>query len=144
MNQLDHHRIELYLLFRRVYKRMSRAVSANLKFLGTTDPQFGVLRTLNEKSVASMGEISDWVLTCNANLTTLINRMEKNGLIERNINQDDKRIKCVSLTEKGKILAKQAIEPHRDYVAQMFSLLNEEDLKNLEIILKKIKKGIQV
>jgi len=127
----------------RVYKHMTRAISSNLNSLGTTDPQFGVLRTLNEKPAASMGEISEWVLTCNANLTTLIDRMEKNGLIERSINPDDKRIKSVSLTAKGRFLAKQAIEPHRNYVAQMFSFLSEIDLNNLEVILKKIEKGVQ-
>lgn len=134
-------RLELYLLFRRVSKCITKEISTNLKKLGTTDPQFGVLRTLYNQPVASMGEISEWVLTCNANMTSLIDRMENSGLIERVAHEIDRRVRNVTLTEKGKRLAERTIEPHRAYVTELFSKLSNEDLEELERILKKLEEN---
>lgn len=143
MNREAQERIDAYLALRRVYKLLIRAIGANLKSLGTTDSQFGVLRTLSHTSGVSIGEISQWVLTCNANLTSLIDRMEKKKLVTRTVRSEDKRWRHISLTGEGQKLADRAIAPHRQYVAELFAGLSGEDLDNLRIILEKLQAAVE-
>ena len=138
INKIERDRLNTYLLLRRVYKKLISRITTELKSLGTTDAQFGVLRTISKKDEVSIGEISKWVLTCNANLTALIDRMERKKLVIRRIGKTDKRWRHISLTEKGNALAEKVIEPHRNYVANIFAAFTLEELDHFNSLLMKL------
>ncbi|GFH39432.1 MarR family winged helix-turn-helix transcriptional regulator [Streptomyces pacificus] len=64
---------------------------------------------------ASMRSLAD-ALTCDAsNVTGIIDRLEKRGLVRREASSTDRRVKCLVLTEDGE----QAIDAIRERMEQV-------------------------
>jgi len=81
---------------------------------GLTDVQFNVMMLLayqgGRQDGLNQAQLSDMMLVNRANVTSLVDRMEKAGLVVRTSAADDRRYNIVNLTGKGrKLLAK--IEP---------------------------------
>ena len=76
--------------------------------------------------------IAQWTQTEPHNITTLIRRMQKDGLIIANRNKDNKRFVNITITEKGRESLNQAKSTAREIVKQVMSSLSEEDVTQLE------------
>ncbi len=73
--------------------------------LGVTEAQFNVLNVLaGAPDGMSQRELSDVLVVDRSNVTTLLDRMEKSGLVRRADHPSDRRIYQVFLTEKGRKL----------------------------------------
>lgn len=66
-----------------------------------TGQQMVVLLGLRNKGVSNVGQISDTFLLKQTNVSSLIKKLELNGLLTRQRNGEDVRIVDLSLTEKG-------------------------------------------
>ena len=79
---------------------------------GLTDVQFNVLMLLTHHSGGegglSQAQLSDMMLVNRANITTLIDRMEKAGLVIRTSVSNDRRTNIIKLTANGKKLFAKA------------------------------------
>jgi DNA-binding MarR family transcriptional regulator len=91
----------------------------------------------------SQAQISDMMLVNRANITSLMDRMEKAGLVARTAHSNDRRYNIIKLTSKGaKLFAK--VEPH--YIEQIhkaMSSLDAAELKKLMGILEKIRNRLR-
>ncbi len=111
-----------------------------------TDVQFNALTLLNHQSGdaggLSQGQLSEMMLVNRANITSLIDRMEKNGLVVRTAAKNDRRSNIVKLTAKSKrLLAK--IEPlYVKEVQRIMNCLKEAEQKKLVAGLEKIRQNI--
>ena len=111
--------------------------------LGLTDVQFNVMVLLRYNSDATGGlsqaKISDMMLVNRANITTLIDRMEKADFVERAASEKDRRFNIVKLTDKGKNLLTK-VEPLYIYkIRQIMSDFSGIEQKNLIKILEKLR-----
>ena len=72
--------------------------------------QFNVLNLLRgrENGVTQM-ELSRELIMHRSNMTGLVDRLEKRGLVERRANPDDRRVWRVMLTDKGRILVRKIL-----------------------------------
>lgn len=131
-------RSQAYVRLRHVANELRRASSEHLARLGTTDAHFGVLRALHSRDGQTLSEIKAWVLTGSSNVSTLIRRMEREGLVELFKGHPDQRFTKVRLTEKGRALAEATIPPHRKYVTDLLSCFSPEELKELNHLLEKL------
>lgn len=66
-----------------------------------TGQQMVVLLGLRNNGVSNVGQISDTFLLKQTNVSSLIKKLESNGLLTRQRNGEDVRIVDLSLTEKG-------------------------------------------
>ena len=113
---------------------------------GLTDVQFNAIMLLHHQggndSGLSQAKISEMMLVNRANVTTLIDRMEKNGLVVRTPAAKDRRYNIVKLTNKSKkLLAK--IEPiYGKEVKRIISCLKKSEQKQLVKLLEKIRKNL--
>lgn len=91
-----------------------RAYTPLLKTLGITYPQYLVLLALWEKDKQTVNEIVEHLLLETNTVTPLLQRMEKNGIITRIHDVEDRRRVIVRLTDKGKAMEEQAANiPHQ-------------------------------
>ena len=60
---------------------------------------------LSTKGKINMTDLARATGTANHNITTVVVRMERDGLIKRLYDARDKRSVCISLTKKGKLIA---------------------------------------
>ena len=79
-----------------------RHVERHLKPLNMTYPQMAVLMLLNRSDGISQRELADLDETDTTNMMVICDSLEKRGWINRVTHENDRRIKRICLTEKGK------------------------------------------
>ena len=85
--------------------RLGRSVNAwlaqRLQAFGLTPAQFEVLQVLDAEGAISQREIGDRMCCANSNVTGLLDRMERDGLVRRRRSKADRRVIQVRLTPAG-------------------------------------------
>ena len=118
-----------------VYRRFS----ARLAEWGLSIPKYVVLLQLYNHESLRPSKIGDLVSRCDSNLTTLIDRMERDELVEKTHHATDRRVKEILLTTKGREIAPQVIKAARQFLDELIStILSEEEQKALIQMLRRI------
>ena len=86
-------------------------------------------------------ELAEWTQTERHNITTLVDRMKRDGLIMAERNPRDKRSVNVSLTDKGREVLMQAMPVAREIVDQVMSSISEDDAFLLEKSLRVLRQN---
>jgi MarR family 2-MHQ and catechol resistance regulon transcriptional repressor len=86
-------------------------------------------------------ELAEWTQTERHNITTLIERMKRDGLIRTERNPRDRRFVNVSLTDKGREVLMQAMPVAREIVDQVMSSISEDDALLLEKSLRGLRQN---
>ena len=81
------------------------------KQYGLTGPQSGVLRSLLKYGPTSSADLSRMLYVTPSNITGVIDRLEKKGLVERVRKIGDRRVALIQLTEAGKTLGQRLPDP---------------------------------
>lgn len=72
-------------------------------------PQLVALRELDPDAPQPMNRLA-CAMTCdNSNVTGLINRLEKRGLVERRADPNDRRVRVLALTDEGRQVRADAL-----------------------------------
>ncbi|WP_299121384.1 MarR family transcriptional regulator [uncultured Tenacibaculum sp.] len=80
------------------------------KKIDLTTEQWAILNRLNENSALTQKEVAKITFKDNANITRIVDKLEKKGLIERLADPNDRRAWKISITKDGKNIRNQ-IEP---------------------------------
>ena len=133
---------EAYVQLRRTHDAIHRHVSKKLAKWGLSVPKYGVLRRVYDHKELSISYLSNQIFRGNSNMTTLINRMEKDGLLRRFNGDRDRRVKMIRLTPIGLRLAPVVIKEYRAFQQQMMDCLSVKERQDLLVILKKLKESL--
>jgi DNA-binding MarR family transcriptional regulator len=129
--------INLYILLDQVDSIVTSAVELEIKHLKMTQPQVRVLTMLSRQDKpATLEELASWTLKEFNSVSTLINRMEKKGLIKKTKNQGDLKT-YISLTEKGSDLYHKQVTERSIHL--ILEKLSSQEKTQLESILKKLR-----
>ena len=117
-----------------------------LRPFGLTDVQFNLMMLLQHQSGPKEGlsqaQLSNMMLVNRANITSLIDRMEKADLVVRTPAPSDRRSNIVKLTNRGKKLLAR-IEPlYAREVKRIMASLKQAEQKKLIAMLEKIRSNI--
>ena len=109
-----------------------------------TLPRFDVMAALYDapEEGLSMGEVSSRLKVSNGNVTGIVERLKKEGLIQRRTKPDDRRSQLVRLTDSGRTTFEEMAEAHERWVASMLSGLSEEEVEQLKYLLGKGKRSV--
>ena len=135
--------IDTYVTLRRTADAISRYVENELNQWGVTTAQYGVLLHLMQGESLSLTDLSGLIFRSNSTLTSLIDRMERDGLVARAAHARDRRVTTVELTPKGKGLLLDIRAYHRSFLADMMSCLSSEELTLLRQLLERIKHKVE-
>jgi len=106
-----------------------------------TGTQYNVLRILRgsgPEGLACRG-IGDRMITHDPDITRLLDRMEKRGLITRERQKDDRRVVKTRITPKGLELLKPLDQPMRDLHKRQFRHMAGARLKTLYSLLDELR-----
>ncbi|MFI5251301.1 MAG: MarR family winged helix-turn-helix transcriptional regulator [Bacteroidota bacterium] len=92
-----------YLMVRTA-RGMKRALESKLEEHNLTATQYILLARLWEQDGISLSELGERLFLDNPTLTGIVDRMERDGLVERKRNDGDRRVVRVYLTPKGESL----------------------------------------
>ena len=106
--------------------------------LGLTD--FGILEALLHKGPLPVNTIGPIVDLTPGSISIAVDRLFAKGLVSRIESGEDRRVRIVALTPRGKDLIVPAFRRHAGQMRKVFSELSPEELLSLEGALKKIGK----
>ncbi|WP_291650756.1 MarR family transcriptional regulator [Clostridium sp.] len=127
------------VVFTRAEHTIHKKEIETIKESGLTTAQFGVLEALYNKGNLKICELIEKILTTSGNITVVIKNLEKDGLIKRIEDPNDKRSCIISLTDKGKDTIENILPYHIKNIENIFSILTDEEKITLKNILKKFK-----
>lgn len=110
----------------------------------TTLPRFDVMAQLQRKpNGLRMGEISKSLLVTSGNITGIIDQLEKENLVERSSDPNDRRAFQVKLTKDGIATFDEMAEEHRGWIADLTAGLSDEEQEILHELLQTLDKSLQ-
>lgn len=131
--------------------QMGRVVSKYIDFhlfreLGISQVKFIVLMAFyfnpyNPTGAVTASQIARWTDTESHNITTLINRMKEDGLLNTERDERDHRFVKITITDKGEEFLHQAMPVAQEIVNQVMSSISQDNALQLEKLLKVIRQN---
>ena len=142
MSELSKRRLKMWIRMLGVTRSSESHLREFLRLKhDTTLPRFDVLAALyRRRDGATMSELSRMLLVSNGNATTVVDRLEKDGLVRRTQSDQDRRTVYVALTPQGLASFEGLASDHEREVDRLFAGLSETDLDQLTDILKRMGK----
>ncbi len=110
---------------RRVCYKIKKKGREILNDVDITPPQFEALQYLRKEENLTIGELSSRMYLACSTVTDLLDRMERNELVRRVKDENDRRIVRIVVLEKGHDLIKRVMENRINYVESIISQLDE-------------------
>ena len=106
----------------------------------TTLPRFDVMAALaREPEGQTMGDVSRWLLVSSGNITGIISRLVKDGLVTRTQSSGDRRSHLVRLSAKGREEFETMSKSHEKWIRDMLCGLTRKEMATLDELLTKVK-----
>jgi MarR family transcriptional regulator, organic hydroperoxide resistance regulator len=120
--------------------RLSQQAEQLMKGHSLTSTQYNVLRILRGAEPAGLpcNRISDRMISHDPDMTRLLDRMEKRGLITRERQADDRRVVKTRITAAGLDILKKLDAPIQELHRRQFRNLAAARLKNLATALEEV------
>ncbi|GAA0456638.1 MarR family transcriptional regulator [Alkalibacillus silvisoli] len=96
-----------------------------------TPPQFIALQWLLDSGDLTIGELSKKMYLAFSTTTELVDRMEKNELIERVRDPKDRRVVRIHLLDKGKAIIDEVIGKRQEYLQEVLKTYSLDEVEKL-------------
>ncbi|OJU92938.1 MAG: MarR family transcriptional regulator [Burkholderiales bacterium 66-5] len=107
----------------------------------TTLPRFDLMAQLERKPEGlRMSELSKRMMVTGGNVTGVTDQLEKEGLVARVTDEDDRRAFRVQLTAKGRQEFRAMAQAHEEWVVTALGGLAPEEIRALHQLLGKVKR----
>jgi MarR family transcriptional regulator, 2-MHQ and catechol-resistance regulon repressor len=137
MAQVIQEPIHVWLVMMKAMRALTRYAAAGIEETGLGLSDFGVLEALLHKGPLPVNTIGPIVDLTPGSISIAVDRLVAKGLVSRAESADDRRVRMVALTPRGKTLIVLAFRKHAGQMKKVFSELSAEELRCLETTLKK-------
>jgi MarR family transcriptional regulator, organic hydroperoxide resistance regulator len=103
-----------------------------------TPPQFIALQWLHEYGDMTIGDLSTKMYLAFSTTTDLVDRMEKNDLVQRVRDELDRRVVRIHLLPEGERVIQEVISKRQQYLQDILVEFNEQELQDLLDNLQKL------
>jgi MarR family transcriptional regulator, 2-MHQ and catechol-resistance regulon repressor len=117
-----------------------RYAAAGIEETGLGLSDFGVLEVLLNKGSLPVNTIGPIVDLTPGSISIAVDRLFAKGLVTRVESTEDRRVRIIALTPRGKDLIVPAFKKHSGQMKRVLSELRAEELRSLEVALKKLGK----
>ena len=128
----------------RTHSYLGPFIDEDLRRQNLTSAQLNTLLVLRAAGAEGllMGEIGRRLVVTKANVTGLIDRLERQGLVLRAEN-DDRRATVVRLTEAGTDLLDRTMPRHAEWLADLTGCLTDGEKRTLVRLLAKLRRRLR-
>lgn len=120
------------------YRSFGRLVDAQLRELGFAMSQLPVLVTLKQRKALPQAELARIARVEQSSMAQLLNRMERDGLVQRDPDPNDRRSRLISLTEAASRRMHKARAIMDASSETALTGFNQSDLDQLHSLLSRI------
>jgi MarR family transcriptional regulator, 2-MHQ and catechol-resistance regulon repressor len=128
----------VWLVMMKAMRALTRYAAAGIEETGLGLSDFGVLEVLLHKGPLPVNTIGPIVDLTPGSISTAVDRLVAKGLVSRIESTQDRRVRIVALSARGKDLIASAFRKHSEQMKRVFSELSPEELRGLEVVLKKV------
>jgi len=121
---------ELWSLVRSIYRTALKRLNARLAKEKISFSQYSVLLALARNGPMQMSILGEHMLVAPANVTGLVDRMEKKGWVVRKRNPNDRRAIVIETTPLGEETFRRISVRFRAYVRSIGQDLTEQELES--------------
>jgi len=128
---LSKQRLRLWLQMLKATRHIENRLRENMRnTFSTTLPRFDVLAMLDRVPEGlKMSELSSRLMVSNGNVTGIIDRLVKDGLVVRVPIEGDPRATLVRLTQRGREAFAEMAATHEAWVDELFAPLGQDDIE---------------
>ncbi|SDJ94918.1 MarR family winged helix-turn-helix transcriptional regulator [Microbulbifer yueqingensis] len=116
---------EVLITLRRLIRATDLHSKQLVKTAGLTAPQLLLLQAIREKGQVTIGALAKEISLSQATVTTILDRLEKRGLVYRERSSEDKRKVHAYLTDKGMDFIRDAPTPLQEHFVRQFRDLRD-------------------
>lgn len=116
-------------------KQKGRVILSNYTI---TPPQFVALQWLMEGGDMTIGELSTKMYLACSTTTDLVDRMEKNELVQRVKDPNDRRVVRIHLLEEGARIIEEVVQKRQDYLRNILRNYSQDEIFMLEKCLARL------
>jgi len=133
--------LDTFIKLMRAGDSLNARLSPLLDQHGLTPSQFAVLEALHHLGPMCLGELARKILRTGGNLTLVARNLERDGLIRRVPSPEDRRVRRMEITNKGKSLMEKVFPEHVALLTKKMGALSSAEQQELGRLAKKL--GIQ-
>lgn len=130
----------VWLVMMKAMRALTRYAAADIEETGLGLSDFGVLEILLNKGPMPVNAIGPIIDLTSSSTSIAVDRLFAKGLVTRAESAEDRRVRIVALTPRGREIIVPAFQKHSEQMKRVFSELNSEELSGLEEAMKKIGK----
>ena len=130
----------VWLVMMKAMRALTKYAAAGIEETGLGLSDFGVLELLLNKGPHPVNTIGTIVDLTPGSISIAVDRLVAKGLVSRVESAEDRRVRIVALTPRGKDLIVSAFRRHSGQMKKVFSELSPEELRGLEGKLKRVGK----
>lgn len=141
-SSFDLESIESCLAFLNTTAEVYAAFDAHFERYGLSAGKFTVLMQLySAKRDLSPSEFANRANVTRATITGLLDRLEREGLVERKAHSNDRRMLTIHLTDQGKMLVERVLPDHFCRTKGLMASLTSTEKKTFVRLLGKLRSG---
>ena len=137
----DHSALRIWLRLLTCTQLIEKQVRAGLREeFGTTLPRFDLMAQLERhRERLKMNELSRLLMVTGGNVTAIVDQLEKEGLVERLDEPDDRRAFRIRLTRAGEKSFAEMARAHEQWIVELLGGLSRRERDDLLKLLAKVK-----
>src|SRR6266581_2371130 len=132
--------VHVWLVFMKAFQAVLPHAAGSIRRTELGDSDFRVLEVLLHKGPLPVNTIGPKVWLTPGSISVAVDRLEKTALVKRK-NTDDRRVRLVELTPKGRALITKTFRDHAAAMEEAARVLSKEERLMLLRLLKKLGKA---
>lgn len=129
---------DVWWLVGRTNMKVHRALTQLLSELDLTLAQHEILVAIWQSPDITQQQLAEKLLVVKSNVSALVTKLERNGLLQRVSDPSDNRNKRLILSPDGEELVIRSLEKQNQVIKKMASVLTDNELEELERIMTRV------
>ena len=132
--------VHVWLVLMKAFKALTLHAEESIERTELGDSDFRVLEALLHKGPLPVNTVGPKVWLTPGSISVAVDRLVKRGLVSRNDQAGDRRVRQVKLTAKGRALIARGFREHAAVMENAVGVLSKTERQTLLRLLKKLGK----
>ena len=132
--------VHVWLVLMKAFHALAAQAEKSIDWSQLGESDFRVLEALLHKGPLPVNTIGPKVWLTPGSISVAVDRLVRKGLVSRKDDPDDRRVRTVDLTPKGRALITAVVRDHAAAMETAVSVLSKNERKTLLRLLKKLGK----
>ena len=130
--------LKLFVVLTRAWAAVNAHSEADIGRHDLTPAEFAILEVLYHRGPLLLGEVQRKILVSSGGITYLVDRLAKQGLVERRACAEDRRARYAALTPEGEAFIARIFPAHADVLTRAVAGLSETEQRQAVQLLRKL------